>query len=201
MQVTKSMYVKNIMVLLVIILYSVVFKDRMWVIIYSLFAIGVELFFYWLIFMRKKNMGATNGSVSMSLTKGVWESQSPANQMVVNVTMSSGSENVECKLLIDTGCNRGVVLSEKMIKKLNLIARTNKVSVWGVHGRSEVYEYALKSMTIDGKTFEDVAIRECPSQEDIGYEGLLGLDVISHFGMNIKKDGDKFIYSFGDVKQ
>lgn len=196
MNIIKSNFLKNIYVLFMIAI-QVVILNKYLVIGACFCFIIVEIYFYRM--YRKAETKRLLGIDINSLENIVRiESDSPINNLIANVTFFTDKEKITYPMLVDTGCNAGISLHSEIIKKLNLPYNGETTVVSSVMGKATVKNYK-GSVTIGKMTASNVIISECRHTGDQSeYMGLIGLDLISHYGLSIKKVGNKFVYSFGD---
>jgi len=192
----KATFYKNLIVLGSIIFHVLVgFNDL--IIPYCVLALGVEAFFYWKVSKKEKEkiLGIQVNSFN-NLTQ--LKSPNPVDHLLANVTIRNGEETVSCVMLVDTGCNRGLTLHSELIKKLKLISKGETMVTTSVMGIKDTRVY-MGTASIGNMDATNVMITESMhAGHDGSYVGLIGLDLISHYGLSIKKVDNDFVYSFGE---
>lgn len=196
MNFIKATFYKNLIVLGSIIFHVLIgFHDL--IIPYCVLALGVEVFFYWKYSKQenKKILGIRVNSFS-NLTQ--LKSPNPVDHLLANVTIINGDETVSCAMLVDTGCNRGLTLPSDLIKRLKLVSKGETMVSTSVMGIKETRSYIGKASIGNMEATHVLITESMHSGHDGSYVGLIGLDLISHYGLSIKKVGNEFVYSFGE---
>lgn len=196
MNFIKATFFKNLIVLGSIILHVLIGFPEI-IIPYCVLAMGVEVFFFWK-FYKQENAKVLGIKINSFKNLTQVKSPHPVDHLLANVTIVNGEEKVDCVMLVDTGCNRGLTLPSDLIKRLKLVSKGETMVSTSVMGIKETRSYIGKASIGNMEATHVLITESMHSGHDGSYEGLIGLDLISHYGLSIKKVGNEFIYSFGE---
>ncbi|WP_410511527.1 aspartyl protease family protein [Paenibacillus sp. BR2-3] len=101
-------------------------------------------------------------------------------------------------VLLDTGCST-TIFDTDIVDKVGLeidFISGKSVRMFGVGGQSELcYQQAVSNLLIDHLSLQNFTIQLGITKESYGFEAILGIDIMLHFGFKIDFVNLKVLYN------